>query len=173
MLGPIHPIEGFVPLLKAFAEVGKEADDWCVVLAGKETGEWRKILEASVRRKGESDRVMIVPAPDVATQRAWLARASALASPSLHVRCPVSVMQGVAAGIPVLASRNVVPPGSEGVVQVCGTSRDALREGLRRLFALSDAQRAELRTRSRDFASATFDWSVVADAYVQLYRGLL
>jgi len=172
MLGPIHPIEGFVPLLKAFAEIGPASDGWGVVLAGRETGEWRKVLEAAVRRKGEEDRVVIAPAPDVATQRAWLSRATALAAPSLHVRFPVSVLQGVAAGVPVLASSSVAPMGLEDVVRVCGTSRDDLKAGLRWLLTLKDAERTELGQRARSVAQAKFDWSVLAEQYVQLYQSI-
>ena len=79
MLGPIHPIEGFVPLLKAFSEIGPDSDGWSIVLAGREIGDWRRMLEAAIRRKGEENRVKVTSAPDVPTQRAWLARASLLA----------------------------------------------------------------------------------------------
>jgi len=172
VLGPIHPIEGFVPLLKAFAEIGADSDGWGIVLAGRETGEWRKVLEAAVRRKGEEGRVVIVAAPDVATQRAWLSRATALAAPSQLVRFPVSVLQAVAAGVPVLASGNVAPTGLEDVIRVCGTSRDDLKAGLRWLLTLEDAERAKLGQRARRIAQARFDWPVLAKQYVQLYESL-
>ncbi len=57
MLGPIDPIEGIVPLLKAFAEIGTVSDGWSIALVGREVGEWRKMLEAAIRRKGGEDRV--------------------------------------------------------------------------------------------------------------------
>lgn len=173
MLGPIHPIEGFVPLLKALAELGRDSDGWGVVLAGREIGDWRKILEAAIRRKGEEDRVVITTAPDVATQRAWLTRASALAAPSLQVRCPVSVMQAVAAGIPVLASSHVAPSGLKNVIRICGTSRQDLKAALRWLFALSDSDRTDVEQRARDIGRAAFDWSVLVGKYVRFYRGLV
>ena len=128
LLGPIHPLEGFVPLMKAFAEIGAKADGWNVVLAGRETGDWRKMLEAAVRRKGAGDRVDFASAVDVAAQRAWLARASALAAPSLHFRLPVSIMQAVAAGVPVIASHHAAPDGVDGVIRACPPSRE-LRAG--------------------------------------------
>ncbi len=173
MLGPIHPIEGFVPLLKAFAEVGHDADGWGVVLAGRETGDWRKILEAAVRRKGEEDRVVITAAPNVAAQRTWLARATVLAAPSLQVRCPVSVLQAVAAGVPVLASRCIAPGGLENVIRICGTSRQELKAALQWLFSLSDSDRIDFGQRAGEVGRAAFDWSVLVDEYIRLYRSLV
>ncbi|RME38072.1 MAG: hypothetical protein D6788_08135, partial [Planctomycetota bacterium] len=57
LLGPVEPAEGIVPLLKALAELGPAADGWRVVLAGPQPGDWRKMLEAAIRRKGATDRV--------------------------------------------------------------------------------------------------------------------
>ena len=172
LLGPLHPLEGFVPLMKAFAEIGPDADGWYVALAGRETGNWRKMLEAAIQRKGASDRVVVAPAADVATQQAWLARASALASPSLHFRCPVSIMQAVAAGVPVIASDRVAPDGLNGKIRSCAPRRDKLREALRFVLQLSDEDRASMAAEARDAGRSLFDWSVLVDQYVPLYQGL-
>jgi glycosyltransferase involved in cell wall biosynthesis len=89
MLGPIHPVEGLVPLLKAFAELGPEAESWNVAIAGSEVGDWRKMLQAAVRRKKAEGRVIFAPAPDLTAQRAWLTDASILAPQAcrLAARC--------------------------------------------------------------------------------------
>lgn len=172
ILGPIHPAEGLVPLMTAFAEIGPAADGWNIVLAGPEVGDWRRQLEAAVRRKGAAERVLFAPAPDVATQRAWLARASVLAAPSLHYRCPVSIMQALAAGVPVVASGAIVPDGLNDVLQACAPTREALREALRFVFGLSDEERSSAAQRARAAVRARLDWSVLVDRYVQLYQEL-
>ncbi len=172
LLGPIHPDEGLVPLVTAFAEIGPVADGWNIVLAGPEIGDWRRQLEAAVRRKGAAERVLFTPAPDVATQRAWLARASVLAAPSLHYRCPVSIMQALAAGVPVVASDRVVPDGLNDALQACAPTREALREALRFVLRLSDEERSSVAQKARAAARARLDWSVLVDRYVQLYREL-
>ncbi|MCK4657931.1 MAG: glycosyltransferase [Phycisphaerae bacterium] len=171
ILGPIHPIEGLVPLMTAFAELGKDAEGWNLVLAGREVGDWRKMLEAAVRRKGGAGRVLFTTAPDVATQRAWLGRASALAAPSLHIRCPVSVMQAVAAGVPVLATEPTAPDGLDGVIQACTPSRAGLGEALRFICRLDEHERATSAQKAREAGRLRFDWSVLAERYVQLYEG--
>ena len=172
MLGPFHPLEGFVPLLKAFAEIGADADGWYVVLAGREAGDWRKMLEAAIQRKGASDRIALGPAANVRTQRAWLARASVLASPSLHFRCPVSIMQALAAGVPVITSDRAAPDGLDEKIRCCAPRRDELREALRFVLQLSDEDRAAMAAEARDAGRSLYDWSVLVDQYVQLYQGL-
>ena len=172
VLGPIGPNEGCVHLLKAFAALGADSDGWSVVLAGPATNEWDKMLEAAVRRKGGAGRVLITPAPDVATQRAWLARASLLVAPSAHVRFPISVMQAVAAGVPVVASRAVVPPGLEKVVRVWGPGQEDLQRALRSVLELSDSQRAELGAKAQVAGRELFDWPVLVEPFVKLYTEL-
>ena len=173
LLGPIHPAEGLVPLLRAVAELGTDADGWGLVFAGRETGDWRKMLEAAVRRKGAADRVLFTAAPDVRTQRAWLARASALAAPSLHFRCPVSIIQAAAAGVPAIASQRAAPDGLDGAIRTYAPNREALREALRAVFRTSDEDRASLAREAHDVGRAMLDWPVLVDRYVQLYQSLV
>lgn len=173
LLGPIHPAEGLVPLLTAFAEIGSDADGWFVAIAGAETGDWRKMLEAAVRRKGGSDRVVFADAPDVATQRAWLARASALAAPSLRVRCPVSLLQAIAAGVPVIASDRVAPFDFHDFIKCCAPHREGLKGALREVLSWADEERVARSAEARNAGRSRFDWSVLVDSYVELYKGLV
>ncbi len=172
LLGPIHPIEGCVPVLKAFGEIGQDADGWHIVMAGPTVGDWRDKLEAAVRRKGATDRVLFTGAEDVATQRAWLSRASVVATTSLQVRIPVSTMQAVAAGVPVIASAPGTAPGLEKVVHLCTPNRENLRNALQALFRLSDDERTQLGDRAREVGRSLFDWPALVGQYVELYRNL-
>ncbi|MCH7873055.1 MAG: glycosyltransferase family 4 protein [Planctomycetes bacterium] len=173
MLGPIHPREGCVALLKAVFELGPAADGWSVVIAGREIGSWRKELDAAIQRKGGAGRVHFTAAGDIATQRAWLSRASILASPSLHIGCGVGVLQAVASGVPVLASTLCTPPALLDVIKACGPVRHELVRALRQLLEMSDDQRTELAQRAREKARATVDWSALSAQYSNLYEGLV
>ncbi len=172
LLGPIHPAEGVVAIMKAFAEIGADADGWLIVLAGSDDGPWRQQLEAAVRRKGGSDRVQFVCDPDEATQSSWLQRASVLASPALHFRVPVSIMQALAGEIVALASPRTVPDGMNGAIHVCGAGRDGMRSSLRTILGYSDDERAARAKQARVEAKKKLDWSVLVADYVQLYESL-
>ena len=173
MLGPVHPVEGLIPLLKSLYELGPFSEGWSVVFAGREVGDWRRMLEPAIVRKGGQDRVRFVEAADVKTQRRWLRKASLLAAPSLHTRCPVSAMQAVAAGVPVVASAHSAPLGLEDEMWVFGTTRAELKITLRKILELSDEQRTAMAQRARDAVRSRFDWSVLSDDYVQFYRNLV
>ena len=170
ILGPLHPVEGFVPLLKAFAEIGSIADGWSVVLAGRDDGGWRKMLEAAIRRKGGDDRVVFLPADDVTTQRALLRRASLLALPSLRVRPPVSMLQAMAAGVPVLATSCAAPPDMSDAFRLCGPRQHEIKVALRKMLDLSDEERRAMGRRGREMVRARYDWSTCVDEFLALYE---
>ncbi len=173
VLAPVHPIEGVVPLLKAFAELGPLADGWCIVFAGTDVGDWRKMLEAAVRRKGGENRVLFASAADVATQRAWLSRASLLVSPRLHTGVGSAVLQAVVSGVPAIASFRVTPPALVDLVDVCGPERHELKRALRKFFERSNADRRSAADLARQAARQRVDWPVLVEGYIRLYRSLV
>ncbi len=175
MLGPIHPIEGCVVLLKAFAELGRDTDGWHVVLAGHETGAYRHMLEAAVRRKGGTDRVMFAEAPDIPTQRAWLKRASIVAVPRLHLGLSASIIQAIASGVPVLATDLVAPPLVDGVIRVCGPSRFEIKEALRSMVKLSDDERTAIAEQARETGRTIYDSLSTSflSRYTSLYEAVV
>ena len=172
MMGPLHPRAGCVAFLKAMAEIGPDANGWNVVLAGSDDGEWRKMLEAAIRRKKSDDRVVVAHARTVSEQRACLSRASLLAAPGLHIGLPVSIMQAVAMGVPVIASTCVAPPGLDSAIRVCGPRREELRETLRSVLRLPEESRRAMGEKARTVGRALFDWAVLADEYAQLYTDM-
>lgn len=170
LLAPIHPEEGFVPLVKAFAELGPVTDGWSMVVAGAALENWKEMLQAAVKRKGGEDRIIFLDAPNPATQRALLERASCLVAPSLQVRCPTSIYQALAVGVPVLATHLTAPAGMKDVIRVCAPTKSEFKQGLTSILSLSDDQRAELAKRGQKICREKFDWSVLADNYSKLYR---
>ncbi len=172
MLGPIDSPSGCIPLLKAFAELGVDADGWRLALVGPDSGDWRKMLQAAVHRKGGDDRIYFEDADDLVRQRYWLARASLVVAPSLHVRPGVSIMQAVASGVPALTTAFSTLPGLEADVTMVGLSRAELREGLRSAMTMSDHWRREQAQKALAAARSAFDWSVLVDEYLKLYRSI-
>ena len=173
MLGPIHPAAGYFPFLRALAEIGTLSEEWKLVLAGPQSGEWRQMLEAAVRRKGGVDRMKIAPAADLSAQRVWLAGSTILADPSLRIQGPVSILQAVASGVPVLASTCVTPPGMEEVIRVSRPRREAFKEALHEMLELSGQERDARAAAARKLGRSLFDWPILAERYVDFYRRLI
>lgn len=172
LLGPIHPITGIIPLLKSFAELGLDNEGWHVVVAGDACGEWRGKLEAGIRRKGATDRVLFTEAKDEHAQRALLRRASMLAAVHLNIGCPVPVVQAMATGVPVLATDCVVPDGLNGAVRTVSPRRTDIKEALRGLMRLTDEERSALAAGNRELVRSRFDWRVLVDRYADLYTSV-
>ncbi len=173
VLGPLHPRGGCVALLKALAELGPIAEAWSVVFAGRDSGEWRPMLEAAVQRKGGEGRVRFVSAPDLAAQRELLSRASLVAAPVLGVDSPVPVLQALASGVPAIATICVAPVGLNGVIRVCQPRRDDLRDALRSMLTLSEPQRRDMGARARAVGRELLDWSVTAERFATLYTDVV
>lgn len=172
-LGPIHPREGLVAFLKAFAELGADADGWNVVLAGRATPQWRGKIEAAIQRKGGADRITFSDVPDLAAQLSLLAQADILISPALQHHCPTSIMQALACGVPVVATEPVSPDGVSDAMVVCRPSRDELRESLRTVMTMNETDRRALGERGHAWIKAHGGWSVLTDRYMALYQSLV
>ncbi len=172
VLGPIHPVEGLVPLLYGFGSLIHELEGWHLVLAGPEIGGWRLQLESTIRRKGGEDRVSFVPDPNLDDQRSLLARACLVVVPALQVRPPPAVLQAVAAGVPVIASDRVVPNGLSDWVATCPPTRDHLAAALRSFLQQSDEQRRAATRLGREIGRRDYDWSALAPKYAERYRAV-
>ena len=171
-LGPVHPAEGLVMLLKAFAQLGADADGWTVVIAGEEIDDWRGQLEAGVRRKGGGSRVMFAGASDERMQRGWLNRASLLVAPALRLRCPVSAIQAMACKAPVLATALAAPSVPAEALRLCPPDAGPFAEALRAELTRPEPERVESAERACRIARDALDWTTLAARYQELYERL-
>ncbi len=172
-LGPIHPIEGIVPLLRAVAQLGHDFRGWRLMLAGPERNDWHAQLSAAIERKGMSSRIAFDLNPDRATQRKLLANASLLVSPSLCVRPPISVTEAVRASLPVVASHHGIADEIANHLDLCRPDRESLRDHLRREIRLDDRQRKRAIVSAQQAAQKSLDWAVLVGRYVDLYSSLV
>ncbi len=170
-LGPLHPEQGLVPLFRAIGELGHDFKGWKLVLAGPEIAQWRRKMEAALARKRVTDRVQFVTDPDVETERSLLAQAAVVVAPALRTQCPVTVLQALAAGVPVVASNRGLCDELADRVNTCMTDRVGLRDALRPLIKLSGEELTTMGLTRREAALAVFDWQPLRSRYLALYRG--
>jgi|GEM_PF-2036344 len=172
MLSDFAPHTGCAALLKAFAELGPDTNDWHIVIAGSGENNYCKMLEAAIRRKGGDDRVILSRIDNECGRRAWLARADVLVAPSFEPGPATSILQAAAGGVPVMASLQVLPDSLSGSVVACDASRAGIREGLRRIIRMDDTARLELANRAKLVVSGELSWGDLADRYVSLYNSI-
>jgi D-inositol-3-phosphate glycosyltransferase len=115
--GTRWPIKGQALLLAALNELRTDHPRLECVLIGQPTEPYAQALQRFIRRHGLGDRVRVLPfARDL---RQWWRAADVAVCPSESESMPATVLEAMAFGLPVLASRvggvpEVVEPGSTG-----------------------------------------------------------
>ena len=154
-LGRIEPAKGIPELLDAFAGLRPGVPDALLVCAGEGDIE---AAERQARRLGLGDAVRFPGWIDGEEKRAWLARAALFVLPSHAEGLPMSLLEAMAAGLPVVASAvggipDVVHDGVNGYLVAPG-DRVALLRAMGRVLgdpqlgaALGAAGRAAMRAR--------------------------
>jgi glycosyltransferase involved in cell wall biosynthesis len=158
-------------LVQAFAALGRRPDRM-LLLCGDGEGQGR--LEDAAKRLGVADRVRFLGSrPDVPEV---LGASDVFVLPSLYEGHPLSVMEAMAAGRPVIATAvggvpEVVRPGETGLLVAPGDFQ-ALATAMERL-AGDAAERERLGRNGARIAAERFDVSQMAAAYDRLYQELL
>lgn len=108
--------------------------------------------------------------------RAWMAKASFVVLPTREDNCPMVVLEGMAAGVPVLASKvggvpDLIEPEKNGLF--CNPQRpETFREGIERILA--DRQwTQQLAANARAEALRRFHPRVIAQQHLEIYRDVL
>lgn len=170
MVGTLEPRKGHDVLLRAVARTGLGTTK--VVFAGPTHGRADE-LRALAATLGIDQRLTILGHVEDAALARLYRDAGLLCMPSRAEGFGLPVLEGLAAGVPVLASE--VPAIRELVdgaaVLVPPGDVDALAGALARMMA-DDQLRARLRRRGPERA-ASFSWEATAEATVRAYRSAL
>jgi glycosyltransferase involved in cell wall biosynthesis len=172
-VGRLVELKGLAGLIEALARLADRHPDTVLTVVGD--GPDRSRFEALARRRGVADRVRFVgyrPADEVAE---LLGRVDVFALPSYAEGVPVSLMEAMAAGVPVVATQvggvsELVEDGVSGHVLRPGDT-DQLTDALDRL--LSDpGWRARLGAAGRRRVVADFDSRTEARRLLTLFRSV-
>ncbi len=165
-LGRIHQIKGCDLLLEAFAQcVAEMPHDVDLAIAGPDQLGWTRDLKALARSRGIEKRVHWPGMIRNGVKRGMLGVADALILPSHHENFGIVVAEAMACGTPVLIS-DKVNIWREVVAAQAGIVKPDTLEGtvhlLQGWFALSDENRARMRTHAREGYLRYFDAKVSA-----------
>ena len=176
-LGRLHPKKGLKSLLWAWQDVQREAaaPDWLLVIAGWDQDGHRRQLERMAEELGIDRSVRFIGPRFDADKAASFAGADAFVLPSLSEGLPVAVLEAWSYGLPVLMTEACnLPEGfAAGAALPIGTGPAGIAPGLRRLFALSDAERRAMGARGRALVRQRFTWRQVAGQMTAVYQWVL
>lgn len=171
-VGQLVPVKGVEFLIDAWSELrrrGKLGAMDCLVILG--AGPCRHTLEQQITGAGLTGSVRFAGALNQIEVARWIAAASLLCLPSLNEGTPNVIVEALASGVPVVASR-------------VGGVPDLIREGENGLlvspadaFALADAlERGLVRDwNARAIAGSVSDrtWQAIADRNCHFLRSLI
>jgi poly(glycerol-phosphate) alpha-glucosyltransferase len=176
-LGRLHAKKGLANLLAAWRDVraSSAACEWLLVIAGWDQDGFGRQLERMAEAQGIADSVRFVGPQFDDDKAASFARADAFVLPSLSEGLPVAVLEAWSYGLPVLMTGACnLPEGfSAGAALPIGTDRANIAAGLRRLFALSDAERRDMGACGQAFVHARFSWASVGERMTTVYQWVL
>ncbi|MEJ5240912.1 MAG: glycosyltransferase family 4 protein [Anaerolineales bacterium] len=157
--------------LALHALAGLKELEWEWYIAGD--GPYRATLEALVREQGLQERVHFLGWLERPALIEWYHRANLFLFPSRHEGMPNAVLEAMAAGLPVVATRIA---GSEELVLDGLTGRlvppedaEALREALRPLL-VEAGLRQRMGKAALERVQAHYSWESAARQYLQLLQ---
>jgi glycosyltransferase involved in cell wall biosynthesis len=129
------------------------------------------MLEAAVARKGLAHRVTFIGMLNRREVLACLGRASLLIQPSMSEGLSMSIIEALAAGLPVLISKacNLPEVGEARAGRVVEPERRVVARALREMIALKDETLEEMGRNGRHLAAERYDWSKLVGRYHQMY----
>jgi glycosyltransferase involved in cell wall biosynthesis len=159
-LGRIHPKKGLMLLLPAWAKACPRVTDWELVIAGPDEGGHLQEVRARATELGIDDRVIFTGLVQGEEKVRLLHSADLFVLPSFSEGLPMSVLEALACGVPVVATResNVGDLMSEGAGWECGAAVDSLAEALGEALAATESERAERGSMGRRAIEARYGW---------------
>jgi glycosyltransferase involved in cell wall biosynthesis len=176
-IGRLVDKKGVSVLLQAFAAVGAQAET--LTIAGD--GPLRGQLESQAESLGIGSRVIFLGSVPEPQKIALLRARPILAVPSIETTqgdvegLPVVVLEGLAAGCPIIASNSggiadAVKDGENGLLCAPGDV-GGLTAQLSRLLA--DSRLAERLAQRALETSEAYDWDRIANSYTEIYQSAI
>ena len=176
-LGRLHPKKGLENLLAAWRDVqgSPGASEWLLVIAGWDQGGHERHLRQVAEDRGIARSLRFVGPQFDRDKAASFACADAFVLPSLSEGLPVAVLEAWSHGLPVLMTGACnLPEGfAAGAALPIATDSAGIAAGLRRLFALSDAERRAMGVRGQALVRERFSWRGVGEQMAGVYRWVL
>lgn len=176
-LGYVGKAKGSFDLLEAAREVRSRGVDASFDLVGDEltSGEYEQ-LRKRVDESGLNGHVRLHAAAYGSDKIAFLRKADVFVYPSYHEGMPIAVLEAMACGLPVVATRvgglpDLVTDGANGLLVEPGKP-DQLATALQKIF-LENGLRRPMQRKSREIAFERYDIEQRVAQLVDIYKAAL
>jgi len=174
-LGRITPKKGLPMLLRAMFELSHRLDNWHLVIAGKDEFNHQKEIESLIKQLALQSRVKFVEPLFGQDKRDAFAAAELFVLPSHSEGAPVTILEALGAGVPVLTTK--ASPWEELVTHRCGwwvePTAPAIGDALLDAVTHSPEELQVMGKRGKALVTEKYTWTRVAHQTIELYTWLL
>ena len=172
-LSRLHPGKGLLTLAEAWARV--RPIGWRMLVVGPDSYGHKNDVVERINQLGIARDWQFVGGLD--DEKKWVAYRSAdlLIHPSVSENFGITIAEGLAAGLPVIATKGT--PWSDLETRGCGWWIDVgvtpLEVALRKAIDASDATRHDMGERGKELVSEKYTWEAVARKMISGYEEVL
>ncbi len=174
-LGRITPLKGLPMFLHALASVKQHINDWCFVIAGVDEFGHLAEVKAQVEQLGLQEQIFYVGPQYGDDKKDAFAAADLFVLPSLSEASPISILEALGSGVPVLTTYAV--DWSDLEAMQCGWrangSATDMAQTLAKVLQLDHEFFISAADRCRSLIATERTWGQIAARTIQLYEWLL
>jgi len=162
-LGRIHPKKGLALLIPAWSRLALGHPDWELVIAGPDEGGHLAEVRSLAASLGLADRVMFTGMVQGEAKIRLLHSADLFVLPSFSEGFPMSVLEALACGVPVVATResNVGEVLSSGGGWECDAEAESLTRMLGQALQAGESERRDRGRAGRRRVEQHYGWPAV------------
>ncbi|MDV3351367.1 glycosyltransferase [Leptothoe sp. LEGE 181152] len=172
-LGRIDPKKGLDLLAPAFAKAHQQFPDTHLVLAGPDSIDFLPTARNYFSQAGCLESVTFTGMLTGAFKRSALAAASVYVAPSYSEGFSMSVLEGMAAGLPCIITKgcNFPEAATAQAAHVVDTKTDAIYAALHQVLSHQRHAKA-MGQQAREFVLQNYTWDRAAEKLIQLYQNI-
>jgi glycosyltransferase involved in cell wall biosynthesis len=174
-LGRIHYVKGLDVLVQAWSRIRRNFESAHLVLAGPDSENTRTPLQQQIASLGLSDHVTFTGMLNETEKWSALTAADAFVLPSYSEAFSMAVLEAMAAGLPVIVTRQCSFP--EVAAKECGwvvePDPTRLEAALRECLAASTNERVQMGQRGKLLVRESYSWSSVGGKMADLVDWLV
>ncbi|MEE8168964.1 MAG: glycosyltransferase, partial [Phycisphaerae bacterium] len=171
----IHPQKGVEAMVRGCLPVLRDHPDWTLEIAGPDEVGLQRDLEDEVRRAGRERQVAFLGMLKRSDVLAAMHRAAFLIQPSLSEGLSVSILEAMAARLPVIISPecNLPEVADADAGRIVAPEAGAIESAVRELVGMSDMGRRAMGKTGRRVIAERFSWESLLPRYRDLYEQAL
>jgi glycosyltransferase involved in cell wall biosynthesis len=162
----LHPKKGLDLLVPAWAQLKQYHPHWELLIAGPDENGYRAAVETMIRELDVASATTLVGPVTGAAKRELLKGAALFVLPSYSEGFPVSVLEAMACGVPVIGTDGCNFPEleTEGGGWICQAQADSVFKALEAALQGTDTERKERGRAARKLVERRYTWPAIAAA---------